>query len=199
MTTTHYFFKEEYIKHILYTKMLKKNIKSVLLYIPILTTIILFSLKCNTIPSNFNLKQVSNNTNLIDTTICYITQLGCIENLFLITKFSNSGKTYSATTSSIDKDILACFQNPNKNSVLCRNILEGNYSIKSDTIYTQTIRKDGMGFVIFREFKINNDQNISLISDYIEPKYTQVGFAQNYPSFYSNSCSQLCIKTTIQK
>ena len=168
--------------------------KSQYLNYSILLILILCFVNCNTMPSNYSLKQVSNDTNLIDTNICYVTPLGCIDNFFLISKFSSSGKVYSTTTSVVDSTILVCFQDQTSKTTLCKNIIEGNYRISSDTIYTQSIRKDGMGFVIFREYKIHSDQDVSLISDYIEAKHTRVGFASNYPSFYSNDCGQLAQK-----
>ena len=73
--------------------------------------------------------------------------------------------------------------------------LWGRYTIKGDTIKPQTIRPEPEGnkCIIFRDYLILPNKQTVNISDYIEPRYANLGYMENYPSFKSNECNTIAL------
>lgn len=156
--------------------------------------ILLFSLlsACG-LPSNFTNYCLVENTNLeerINMDGVYISPFNCDSSLYTVYTFYANGIFLSATTDSVSEDIISCFKkggtSANKNYPLW-----GAYRIVGDTIKTQSIRKEGNGCIIFRDYLITPNKNLINISDYVEPEQTNLAYMKNYPSFRNNLCASI--------
>lgn len=160
------------------------------IYIIVLCLGALFFSGCQSLPKNFSYRYDGNNTGLenrIDINGYYVSQHGCDSAFFSMYMFYPDGLFTIATTSSISPELVGCFEKGGTSSI-CQYPLWGVYRIDGDTIKTQVIRSEGNGCVIFRDYKILTDGNVVNISDYVEARYTNLGYMQNYPSFAQNAC-----------
>lgn len=135
-------------------------------------------------PKDFSFQYGQNYTGL-DTLInikgYYLAQRECDSTFYSIFKFYPDG-LFSIITLS-DTSLIK------QNIELEKYASWGLYEVHDDTIKTQTIRQEGIGFsTIFRDYKIHLDKTITNISDYVIPKNTNIGYMVNYPSFYRNPC-----------
>jgi len=154
--------------------------------------IICITTGCISAPKNFTYYYEDIYTGLdtiIDINGYYVSQHECDSSFFSVYMFYPNGLFTIATTSHVSSDLLKCFLQGG-NDIVCKYPLWGTYRIKNDTIKTQTIRMEGNGCVIFRDYKILPDKSIVNISDYVEPQYTILGYMQNYPSFKENRCEK---------
>lgn len=151
--------------------------------------LILF-ISCSNMPRNFTYKYTGIDAGLANRIAIdgYYVANSCDTSLYTLLSFYPDGQLLSVTTSLVSEDLIDCLKIDEK-STLCENMLWGLYVISGDTIKTQTLRKEGTGCVIFRDFLINPDSTISYISDYVEPQYTLLGYMKNYPGFLSNPCN----------
>ena len=143
-------------------------------------------------PKNFTYRYENKDTELdklVDIDGYYISPYGCDSIFYSIYMFYPNGLFTIATTSEILPEIIDCFGNGGQ-SRICKYPLWGTYRIEGDLIKTQAIRQEGNMCVIFRDYKILSDGSIVNISDYVEPKYTNLGYMENYPSFKENPCPQ---------
>ncbi|MDH6355011.1 hypothetical protein M2132_001348 [Dysgonomonas sp. PH5-45] len=162
-----------------------KNISVCLLFI------ILFS-ACASGPRNFTCLYDGKDTGLenrININGCYVSPMGCDSSFFSVYMFYPDGLFCIATTSYVSEDLIACFAEGGTSS-LCRYPIWGTYRLAGDTIKTQAIRTDGGGFVVFRDYRIL-DGGIVNISDYVQPRYSNLGYMANYPSFTDNPCPKV--------
>ena len=143
-------------------------------------------------PKNFSNRYDGNNTGLdklININGYYISEHGCDSAFFSIYMFYPDGLFTIATTSRITDELTDCFENGGKNNI-CKYPLWGTYIVEGDIIKTQVIRPEGNGCVIFRDYRILPNREITNISDYVQPEYTNLGYMENYPSFTSNPCEK---------
>lgn len=126
---------------------------------------------------------------LIDINGYYISTHGCDTSFYSIYMFYPNGLFTIATTTEITSELIDCFQNGGASNI-CKYPLWGTYRIEDNMIKTQTIRMEGNGCTIFRDYKILPDKSILNISDYVQPEYTNLGYMNNYPSFTSNPCEK---------
>lgn len=156
--------------------------------------IILFAtallLSCAAPPKNFSYFYRNENTKpdkLINIEGYYVSQHGCDSSFFSVYMFYPTGLFTIATTSKLLPELTDCFEKGGK-SAICKYPLWGTYRIEGDLIRTQVIRPEGNGCTIFRDYKILPDGNIVNVSDYVEPRYTNLKYMENYPSFKDNPC-----------
>lgn len=154
---------------------------------------LLFLLLCRCgAPKNFSYRYTGMGTGLesrININGVYISEHGCDSAFYSLFMFYPDGLFTIATTSEISHELIDCFARGGK-STLCKYPVWGFYRLHGDTIRTQVVRQDGGGFVIFRDYLIVSGKEIVNISDYVEPAYTNLGYLENYPSFYNNTCGK---------
>lgn len=141
-------------------------------------------------PANFTLRYQDRDTGLdrlIDIEGYYVSPFGCDSSFFSVYMFYPDGLFTIATTTDVSAQLAQCFAHGGKSTV-CKYPLWGVYEVSGDTIKTQTLRLDGNGCVIFRNYRILPDRSIVNISDYVEPRYTSLRYMANYPSFKVNEC-----------
>lgn len=154
------------------------------------TGILIILFCCCSSPKNFTYHYNKNYTGLdtlIRTTGYYICQRECDSSFFSMFMFYTDGLFTIATTNEIHPELVECFEKGG--TFLSAYPQWGTYKIVNDTIKTQSIRTEEPYCVFFRDYKILPDGRLINISDYVEPKHTQLGFMKNYPSFYDNSCA----------
>jgi len=157
----------------------------------ILLFLFLLMLSCCTAPGNFSYRYIPEDTGLknrIDIEGCYISMHGCDTSFYSVYMFYPDGLFTIATASNISQDLVNCFAQGGSSNI-CKYPLWGIYRLYGDTIKTQVIRPEGSKCVIFRDYLILPDKSVVNISDYVEPEYTNLGYMQNYPSFYDNPCA----------
>ncbi|NDW17298.1 hypothetical protein D0T53_00020 [Dysgonomonas sp. 216] len=118
---------------------------------------------------------------------CYISQFGCDSAFFSVYMFYPDGLFTIATASNFDSELITCFEKGG-DSRACKYPLWGTYRLDGDLIRTQTIRTEGNGCVVFRDYRILPDGSIVNVSDYVDPDKTNLGYMQNYPSYKTNEC-----------
>lgn len=142
-------------------------------------------------PKNFTNYCLEENTGLrekIDLDGVYITPFQCDSSFYTVFSFYNNGLLLSATTDNISDNIISCFEKDGSPSA--QNYpLWGVYRLMGDTIKTQTLRKEGSGCIIFRDYIIIPNKSLINISDYVEYEYTNLAYMKNYPSFHDNACA----------
>lgn len=151
-------------------------------------SILLFA--CASTPKNFTYRYNPKNTGLenrINVNGYYISEHGCDSAFYSVFMFYPDGLFTIATTSKVDSTLINCFAKGGKGNV-CEYPLWGVYRLTGDTIKTQSLRQDGGGCVIFRDYQIMPDKSIVNLSDYVEPQFTMMGYMKNYPSFRENVC-----------
>ncbi|WP_163273647.1 hypothetical protein [Dysgonomonas sp. 511] len=126
---------------------------------------------------------------LIDINGCYVSQHGCDSAFYSVYMFYANGLFTIATTGNLTPELILCFEQGGKSNI-CMYPLWGTYRVEGEYIKTQTIRPEGNGCVIFRDYKILPDKKIVNISDYVEPQYTNLGYMGNYPSFTTSACEK---------
>lgn len=121
----------------------------------------------------------------------YISDRGCDTAFHSIFKFYPDGLFIIATGTDLT-EVVKCFNNDlDKNNTICKYPSWGVYRVMNDTIKTQTVRHEGIGFcTIFRDYKISNNRTITNISDYVIPENSNIGYMTRYPSFTENACSK---------
>lgn len=143
------------------------------------------------LPKNFTNYCLEENTGLgerININGIYISPYDCDSSFYTAYTFYSNGLFMSATTDSISEDIMSCFKR--EGTAITKNYpLWGIYKIVGDTIKTQSIRKEGNGCVIFRDYIITPDGTLINISDYVESEHTNLAYMKYYPSFRNNSCA----------
>lgn len=147
---------------------------------------------CSVAPKNFSMRYMQEDTGLkdsIDIEGYYVSEHGCDSTFFSVYMFYADGLFTSATTSEVPQELINCFVNGGREPI-CQYPLWGAYELVGDTIKTQTIRTDGGGCVVFRDYLITKDRKLINISDYVEAKYTLIAAMKNYPSFYENKCQK---------
>lgn len=157
-------------------------------FIAVITVVSYWS--CNSLPKDFTTRYIGNGTGLdtlIDIDGYYISQFGCDTSFYSIYMFYSDGLFTIATTSAISDELTECFVNGGSSNI-CRYPSWGLYTIEGDTIKTQTIRPEGNKFTIFRDYLILPDKSIVNICDYVQPRYSNLGYLGNYPSFRRNEC-----------
>lgn len=128
-------------------------------------------------------------SNLIDIDGYFITQRECDSTFFSAFMFYKEG-VYCSVTGTDLNNVKDCFTS-NEKTVLCRNLSWGLYTVKGDTIKTQTLREEGITYsIIYRDYLIRNDKSLVNINDYVNPNAKMVGYMLNYPSFHTNMCPQ---------
>lgn len=143
-------------------------------------------------PKNFTYRYRNENTGLeklIDINGYYVSQHACDLSFYSVYMFYPGGLFTIATTSELLPDLVDCFGGGGKSAV-CSYPLWGTYKVEGELIRTQTIRMEGNGCVIFRDYRILPDKKLINISDYVQPEYTNLGYMENYPSFKENSCGK---------
>ena len=158
--------------------------------ITVLGIIVLWS--CGSRPENFTYFYKNENTGLdrlIDLSGYYVSRHGCDSTFYSIYMFYPDGLFTIATTTQLLPELISCFENGGK-SKICNYPLWGTYRIEGDLIKTQTIRQEGNGFVIFRDYRILPDGSIVNVSDYVQPHSINLGYMMNYPSFTNNPCEE---------
>lgn len=158
--------------------------------IVIVAIVVLWS--CGSRPKNFTYYYKNENTGLdqlIDINGYYVSHHGCDTAFYSIYMFYSTGLFMIATASQLSDELINCFEIGGK-SKMCRYPLWGTYIIEGDLIKTQTIRQEGNGFVIFRDYRILSDGSIVNVSDYVQPQYINLGYMINYPSFTNNPCEE---------
>ena len=149
-------------------------------------------------PKDFTYQYRKGQTTGLDTLIdidgYYITQRECNSSFNSIFKFYPDGLFIIATGTDLT-EVVSCFENDaTKNKTICQYPSWGVYKVVNNTIKTQTVRQEGIGFcTIFRDYKILKDKTIENISDYVVPENTNIGYMRNYPSFKENNCSKKAI------
>lgn len=146
---------------------------------------------CATAPKNFTYRYTGEQTGLdklIDIEGYYVSQHGCDTSFYSVYMFYPDGLFTIATTSTISEELIACFMQGG-NSRLSRYPTWGIYKIEENIIKTQVIRTDG-NFVIFRDYSITGDGLLLNVSDFVEPRYSNMGYLKNYPSFTNNPCAK---------
>lgn len=146
-------------------------------------------------PKNFTYKYQKEATGLeklIDINGYYVSPLGCDTSFYSVYMFYPDGLFTIATTSQLLPELIDCFANGGKSNV-CKYPLWGTYRIDGDLIKTQTIRMEGDGCTIFRDYRILPDGSIVNVSDYVQPEYTSLGYMENYPSFTRNLCEKAAL------
>lgn len=150
----------------------------------------IFFLSCVIRPKGFTYNYQAQYTG-IDTMIniegYYVLPHGCDTSFYSMFMFYPDGLFTIATTSRLMPELHDCFEYGG-NSPICNYPLWGTYHIENDTIFTQTVRLEGNGFVIFRDFVINNDKTLSYLNDYVNTDHINLGYMANYPSFKGNIC-----------
>lgn len=127
----------------------------------------------------------------------YIIQRECDSAFYSALMFYPDG-LFSIITGSDLSDAAGCLAD-NNNRTICKSISWGGYRIVNDTIKTQEVRQEGMGFcTIFRDYIMTADKNIINISDYVIPENTKIGYMRNYPSFFENLCPNAAVFSSIQ-
>lgn len=127
---------------------------------------------------------------LIRTDGYYIVQRECDSAFFSIFMFYNDGLFTLATGTDV-AEIAECFGNNSKKSSVCDYPAWGTYRIAGDTVKTQTVKQEGVGFAtIFRDFIVLPDKSLINISEYANPEKTNIGYMKKYPSFYTNKCGE---------
>jgi hypothetical protein len=147
---------------------------------------------CGSRPKNFTCYYNNKETGLdqlIDINGYYVSQYGCDSTFYSMYMFYSNGLFMIATTGQLMPELINCFASGGK-SKICRYPLWGTYTIEGDLIKTQTIRQEGNGFVIFRDYRILSDGSIVNVSDYVQPQYINLGYMSNYPSFADNPCEK---------
>lgn len=154
-------------------------------------SVVIFLLSCAVQPKDFTYNYRAENTGL-DTMInmkgYYVLPHGSDTSFYSMFMFYPDGLFTIATTSKLIPELNDCFENGGNNSI-CSYPLWGTYRIDQDTIRTQTIRLEGNGFVIFRDFLINSDSTLSYLNDYVNSEHINLGYMANYPSFKGNRCN----------
>jgi len=117
----------------------------------------------------------------------YVSQHGCDSTFFSIYMFYPDGLFTIATTANVSPELVDCFTSGGSSNT-CKYPSWGTYRIEGGLIKTQTIRTEGNGCVIFRDYKILDNGSILNISDYVQPEYSNLGYMKNYPSFKTNEC-----------
>lgn len=142
------------------------------------------------LPKNFTNYYLKTDTGLnerIDIEGVYAFPFQCDSSFYTLCMFYHDGLFLSATTDTITNEILSCFERNNSEPVKSYP-LWGTYRIEGDTIKTQSIRQEGNGCVIFRNFVIVNKNKIINTADYVESQHTNLAYMKNYPSFFENTC-----------
>lgn len=150
---------------------------------------------CSTLPENFSYRYTGENTGLgqlIDINGYYISPFGCDSSFHSVYMFYANGLFTIATTSEIPNEVIDCFREGG-DSKLCKYPVWGIYELEGNLIRTQTLRTEGSGFVIFRDYRILPDESIVNISDYVELQYTNLAYISNYPSFTENPCKKKAV------
>lgn len=147
---------------------------------------------CGTAPKNFTIHYQKINTELdrqIDLEGFYVSEHGCDSTFYSMYMFYPDGLFTIATTSEISEELINCFEKGGK-SIICYYPEWGTYRLDGDTIKTQTIRTDGGGCIIFRDYLVTKDSLLINLSDYVEADYTAMAYMKNYPSFGNNACQK---------
>ena len=147
---------------------------------------------CGSRPKNFTYYYTNENTGLdrlIDINGYYVSRRGCDSKLYSMYMFYSNGLFMIATTGRLLPELIGCFEIGGK-SKICRYPLWGTYIVEGNIIKTQTIRQEGNGFVVFRDYRILSADSIINTSDYIQPQYINLGYMDNYPSFTINPCEE---------
>ena len=147
---------------------------------------------CGSRPKNFTFYYKNEDTGLeklINMNGYYVSQHACDSTFYSMYMFYSNGLFMIATTNQLSPELINCFENGGK-SKICRYPLWGTYIVEGNLIRTQTIRQEGNGFVIFRDYRILSDGSIINTSDYVDPQFINLGYMANYPSFTSNPCEK---------
>ena len=158
----------------------------------IVSVVVIVLGSCASRPKNFTYYYKNENTNLeqlIDIKGYYVSRRGCDSAFYSMYMFYSNGLFMIATTSRLLPELVNCFENGGK-SKPNNYPLWGTYRIEGNLIKTQTIRREGNGFVIFRDYRILSTGGIVNVSDYVEPQYINLGYMAAYPSFTSNPCEE---------
>lgn len=154
----------------------------------------LFLLSCAVQPKDFTYNYCAECNTGLDTLIdiegYYVLPHGCDSSFYAMFMFYSDGLFTIATTSKLMPELNDCFENGG-NRPICKYPLWGIYCIDQDTIRTQTVRLEGGGFVMFRDFLINKDGSLSYLNDYVNSDHIRLGYMVNYPSFKGNDCSSI--------
>lgn len=156
------------------------------------TCFLLSILYCCGTPKNFSYLYTAEDTGLdkrIDLNGYYQSEHGCDSSFYSLYMFYPDGLFTIATASHVSQELTDCFVRGG-DTPICKYPIWGVYELHGDTIKTQALRRDGSGFVIFRDYLILPDKKIVNISDYVEPEYSNLGYLKNYPSFYENRCAK---------
>ena len=163
-------------------------------------TIVIFSItvlfySCISLkPTDFTFQYNNNEYTGLDTLIridgYYITERECDSTFRAAFIFYPDGLFTIATGTDLS-EIGECWINNDSRSTVCQYPSWGTYRIYNDTIKTQTIRQEGIGFAtIFRDYLILADKSIVNINDYVVPENSNIGYMVNYPSFVENTCKK---------
>lgn len=140
---------------------------------------------CTSIPKNFTYHYDEADTGLADKINIegyYVVQHGSDSTFYSMFMFYPDGLFTIATTSEISQELIDCFRKGGESTV-CKYPLWGLYKLNGDTIKTQTLRTEGGGCVIYRDYLLVSTSELVNISDYVQPEYTKMGYMKNYPSF----------------
>ena len=161
--------------------------------IVIVGVIVLWS--CGSRPENFTYYYKNENSGLdqlIDIKGYYVSRRGCDSTFYSMYMFYSNGLFMIATTGRLLPELVNCFETGGK-SKIDNYPLWGTYRIEGNLIRTQTIRREGNGFVIFRDFRILSGGGIVNVSDYIQPQLINLGYMADYPSFTTNPCEEKAV------
>lgn len=151
---------------------------------------LLFFLGCQSAPKNFTYRYTGEPTRLgdkINIDGYYVMEHGCDSNFYSMVIFYPDGLFLIATTSVVSHDLIACF-NGDGVSTISDYPNWGIYKIEGNVIKTQSYRSEGNGFTIFRDYEILPNRSLVNTRDFVEPRYSNLGYLKNYPSFTDNSC-----------
>lgn len=121
----------------------------------------------------------------------YSSQRECDSTFYSIYFFYPNGLFTIATGTDLS-EVVKCFEDKDRKSAVCDYPSWGVYRMVDDTIKTQTVRQEGIGFcTIFRDYKIEKDKSIVNISDYVIPENSNLAYMANYPSFRESRCQEV--------
>lgn len=120
----------------------------------------------------------------------YLFQRECDSTFYSVVMFYPDGLFTIATGSDLSS-VVNCYANENQNSAFCDYPLWGVYRVEGGLIKTQAIRQEGMEmYTIFRDYEIKANKKLVNKSEYVYPQNSKIGYLNNYPSFFENSCAE---------
>lgn len=151
---------------------------------------LVFIFGCQSAPKNFTYRYTEENTgieDIININGYYVVEHGCDSSFYSMLMFYPDGLFMIATTSDVSQDLIACFSG-DRVSTFCDYPIWGIYKIEGNMIKTQIYRSEGNGFTIFCDYEVLPDGSLVNLRDYVEPRYSNLGYLKNYPSFTENPC-----------